>query len=39
MIQMGLWNGKRCESKEMTEEEKLEFEDLLKPFRESSSSE
>lgn len=28
-----VWNGKRCESSEPTEEERLEMEDLLKEFR------
>ena len=28
-----VWNGKRCESKEPTEEERLEMEELLKEFR------
>ena len=28
-----VWNGKRCESKEPTAEEKLEMEELLKEFR------
>ena len=28
-----VWNGKRCESKEPTDEERLEMEELLKEFR------
>lgn len=28
-----VWNGKRCESKETTEEERKELEDILKEFR------
>lgn len=34
-----LWNGKRCESIPLTEEEKAEMEELLKPYKDGDSSE
>lgn len=34
-----LWNGKRCESVPLTEQELTELEELLKPFKDSDSSE
>lgn len=33
------WNGKRCESVPLTEEELAELEELLKPFKDGDSSE
>ena len=34
-----LWNGKRCESVPLTEQELTELEELLKPFKDGDSSE
>lgn len=34
-----LWNGKRCESVPLTEQELTELEELLKPFKGGDSSE